>query len=180
MDSTPSSSEPATGSVFSGIRSRASPRYLPKPISTWLSDLNIARSSGCRGSKAPGFGSRSPLRFTSGSVDMPAIDLASSKLRSLNEALHALNDGTNETHWEISNPQGAHAIAVGVNAPVEINIHGSVGYYCAGMNRLAKVTVHGSAGPGIAENMMSGEVVVKGDASQYAGATGKGGLLLIE
>ena len=111
---------------------------------------------------------------------MPAIDLASSELRSLNEALHALNDGTNETRWEIANPRGAHAVAVGVNAPVEIDIRGSVGYYCAGMNRLAKVTVHGSAGPGIAENMMSGEVVVKGDASQYAGATGKGGLLLIE
>ena len=28
--------------------------------------------------------------------------------------------------------------------------------------------------------MMSGKVVVKGDASQYAGATGRGGLLVIE
>ena len=40
--------------------------------------------------------------------------------------------------------------------------------------------MHGSAGPGVAENMMSGEVIVKGDASQYAGATGQGGLLVIE
>ena len=35
-------------------------------------------------------------------------------------------------------------------------------------------------GPGVAENMMSGSVIVKGDASQYAGATGRGGLLVIE
>ncbi len=40
--------------------------------------------------------------------------------------------------------------------------------------------MHGSAGPGVGENMMSGTIVVKGDASQYAGATGKGGLLVIE
>jgi glutamate synthase domain-containing protein 3 len=40
--------------------------------------------------------------------------------------------------------------------------------------------VHGAAGPGVAENMMSGEVRITGDASQYAGATGKGGLLVIE
>jgi methylamine---glutamate N-methyltransferase subunit B len=111
---------------------------------------------------------------------MPTIDLATTELRSLNQSLHELSEGTNETRWEITNPRGSHAVAVGVNAPVEISIRGSVGYYCAGMNRQAKITVHGSVGPGVAENMMSGEVVVKGDASQYAGATGKGGLLVIE
>jgi methylamine---glutamate N-methyltransferase subunit B len=108
------------------------------------------------------------------------VDLATTELRALNQALHELNEGTNETRWEIVNPRGSHAVAVGVNAPVEINVRGSLGYYCAGMNRQAKVTVHGSVGPGVAENMMSGEVIVKGDASQYAGATGRGGLLVIE
>jgi methylamine---glutamate N-methyltransferase subunit B len=108
------------------------------------------------------------------------VDLATTELRALNQALHELNEGTNETPWEIVNPRGSHAVAVGVNAPVEINVRGSLGYYCAGMNRQAKVTVHGSVGPGVAENMMSGEVIVKGDASQYAGATGRGGLLVIE
>ena len=48
------------------------------------------------------------------------------------------------------------------------------------MNKQAAVTVHGSAGPGVAENMMSGSVRITGDASQYAGATGRGGLLVIE
>ena len=111
---------------------------------------------------------------------MPTVDLATTGLRELNEALHKLSEGTNETHWEILNPRGSHAVAVGVNAPAEIAVQGSVGYYCAGMNRQARITVRGSAGPGVAENMMSGEVIVKGDASQYAGATGKGGLLVIE
>jgi glutamate synthase domain-containing protein 3 len=40
--------------------------------------------------------------------------------------------------------------------------------------------IHGSAGVGVAENMMSGFVHVAGDASQSAGATGRGGLLRID
>ncbi len=111
---------------------------------------------------------------------MPVVDLAATGLRELDRALHAQEPGTTGTVWEIVNPRGSHAVAVGVNAPVAVEIQGSVGYYCAGMNREATVTVHGSAGPGVAENMMSGQVTVKGDASQYAGATGKGGLLVIE
>ncbi len=111
---------------------------------------------------------------------MPTVDLATTALRELNQTLHAQGPGTKETLWEVVNPRGAHAVAVGVNAPIGVEIKGSVGYYCAGMNREAAITVHGSAGPGVAENMMSGEVRVKGDASQYAGATGKGGLLVIE
>jgi glutamate synthase domain-containing protein 3 len=111
---------------------------------------------------------------------LATIDLVKTKLRALNQALHAQRSGTNDKLWEVLNPRGAHAIAVGVDAPVTIDIRGSVGYYCAGMNQQAVVTIHGSAGPGVAENMMSGQVIVKGDASQYAGATGKGGLLIIE
>jgi hypothetical protein len=48
------------------------------------------------------------------------------------------------------------------------------------MNKQATIRVAGSVGPGVAENMMSGTVIVEGDASQYAGATGHGGLLVIK
>jgi methylamine---glutamate N-methyltransferase subunit B len=111
---------------------------------------------------------------------MRTIDLSKSSLRELNEDLHRQDSGANEASWEILNPRGAHAVAVGVDAPIAISVKGSVGYYCAGMNKQAAITVHGSAGPGVAENMMSGKVVIKGDASQYAGATGRGGMLVIE
>ncbi len=111
---------------------------------------------------------------------MPVFDLSVTPLRDLNHALHTIAPGSNETAFEVLNPRGSHAVAVGIDAPVSVDIKGSVGYYCAGMNSQATVTVHGSAGPGVAENMMSGTVVVKGDASQYAGATGRGGLLVIE
>ena len=84
------------------------------------------------------------------------------------------------TAWEVVNPKGAHAIAAGVDAPVDITVRGSTGYYCAGMNKQATIRIKGSAGPGVAENMMSGTVIIDGDASQYAGATGHGGLLVIK
>jgi glutamate synthase domain-containing protein 3 len=47
------------------------------------------------------------------------------------------------------------------------------------MNQQATVRVHGNVGVGVAENMMSGRVIVGGFASQSAGATAHGGLLVI-
>ncbi|MGB4825832.1 MAG: GXGXG domain-containing protein [Paracoccaceae bacterium] len=111
---------------------------------------------------------------------MQSFDLGKDGLRALNGALHALKGQTNMTAWEVINPKGAHAIAAGVDAPVDITVRGSTGYYCAGMNKQATIRIKGSAGPGVAENMMSGSVIIDGDASQYAGATGNGGLLVIK
>src|SRR6056297_210975 len=111
---------------------------------------------------------------------MQTFDLEANSLRALNEALQAQSQQTNETAWQVVNPRGSHAIAVGLDAPIEVTVKGSTGYYCAGMNKQATVHIKGSAGPGVAENMMSGTVVVDGDASQYAGATGHGGLLVIK
>src|SRR2546428_6938342 len=110
---------------------------------------------------------------------MPTIDLAHTSLRELNATLHRLKFDGNETHWRVLNPRGQHAVAVGIEAPILVEVEGHVGYYCAGMNKHATVTVNGNAGTGLAENMMSGRVHVKGDASQSAGATGCGGLLII-
>lgn len=111
---------------------------------------------------------------------MQTIDLAETSLRELNSTLQAQRDNTNQIAWAIENPRGSHAVAVGLDAPIEVTVKGSTGYYCAGMNKQATVRVEGSAGPGVAENMMSGSVIIEGDASQYAGATGRGGLLVIK
>jgi glutamate synthase domain-containing protein 3 len=107
------------------------------------------------------------------------FDLSTEPLRRLNHFLH--HELTEElVHVRIKNPDGAHSIAVGVNAPIDIDIEGHAGYYAAGMNQLARITVHGNAGPAVAENMMSGRVHVKGFASVAAGASGQGGLLVID
>jgi methylamine---glutamate N-methyltransferase subunit B len=112
--------------------------------------------------------------------DVEVIDLAVTPLRELNQRLHELAGGAaGPRHWRVINPNGAHAVACGVDADIVVEIEGHVGYYCAGMNKLAAVHVHGNAGPGLAENLMSGSVVVDGNASQSAGATGHGGLLVV-
>jgi glutamate synthase domain-containing protein 3 len=109
------------------------------------------------------------------------VDLATVSLRELNQRLHDVAGHTSgPTHWRVLNPNGAHAVACGIDADVEVEIDGHVGYYCAGMNKRATVRIHGNAGTGLAENMMSGAVFVDGNASQSAGATGRGGLLVIK
>ncbi|MGB0843365.1 MAG: protein GlxC [Alphaproteobacteria bacterium] len=116
---------------------------------------------------------------------MQTIDMAEHDLRHLNSTLQqASNDvassKSNESSWMVENSKGAHALAVGLDGPIEVTIKGSTGYYCAGMNKEATVNVKGSAGPGVGENMMSGSIIVDGDASQYCGATGRGGLLVVK
>ena len=111
---------------------------------------------------------------------MICVDLALSSKRELNQRLHDLAPDTDQTRWQVRNPQGQHALAAGLDAPVSVEIMGHAGYYCAGMNQQASVTIHGNVGVGVAENMMSGRVHVLGDASQSAGATAHGGLLVIE
>jgi glutamate synthase domain-containing protein 3 len=113
-------------------------------------------------------------------TDVSTVDLATVSLRAMHETLHALPPDTNRTTWQVINPRGQHAVAVGLNAPISVVIDGHVGYYAGGMNQRASICINGNAGPGVAENMMSGEVRVRGDASMAAGATGCGGLLVIE
>jgi glutamate synthase domain-containing protein 3 len=113
------------------------------------------------------------------STAVEVVDLAQTPLRELNQRLHDLAGAPGPRAWRVLNPNGAHALAAGLDAEVEVEIEGHVGYYCAGMNKRAIVHVHGNASTGLAENMMSGTVVIDGNASQSAGATGHGGLLVV-
>jgi methylamine---glutamate N-methyltransferase subunit B len=114
------------------------------------------------------------------STSVEVVDLAQTALRDLNQRLHDLARGTpGPRRWRVVNPNGAHAVACGLDAEIDVEIEGHVGYYCAGMNKRATVRVLGNAGPGLAENIMSGAVVVDGNASQSAAATGHGGLVVV-
>ena len=108
------------------------------------------------------------------------LDMTTTDLREVNTTLQAAAKSQANQAYVVINPRGSHAMACGLDGPLNVTIKGSTGYYCAGMNKEALVTVEGSAGPGVAENMMSGVVTIEGDASQYAGATGHGGLLNIK
>jgi glutamate synthase domain-containing protein 3 len=118
------------------------------------------------------------LRVTAGESHKE-FDLSTQTVRELNQYLHRELPASLPT-IVVSNPDGAHSIACGMNAPADIVINGHAGYYVAGMNKHATVTVNGNAGPGAAENMMSGLVRVRGFASTSAGASARGGCLIIE
>jgi len=104
------------------------------------------------------------------------LDLSTSTLREVNGTLHAATDGS----FTITHPRGAHALAAGIDAAIDVEIDGPVGYYCAGMHKTGTVLVNGNASTGLAENIMSGTVRITGNAMMSAGATGCGGLLVIE
>jgi len=104
------------------------------------------------------------------------FDLAVTTRRELNRALHDAADGES---FEVVNPRGAHAVACGITAALDVVVRGSVGYYCAGMHQRGRVLVEGNASTGLAENIMSGVVHITGNATMSAGATGCGGLVVV-
>ena len=116
----------------------------------------------------------------SSSPTKKAFDLAVTTLREVNQYLHGQVSADGIGGVSIENPDGEHSIACGLNAAIDVEINGHVGYYVAGMNKHARVTVNGNAGPGAAENMMSGLVRVRGFASTSAGASARGGCLIVE
>lgn len=108
------------------------------------------------------------------------VDLAEQSVRDLNRAVHQDLQAAGIEQVEVLNPDGAHNIVVGIDAPVRIDILGHAGYFTAGQNKQAKVTVHGNAGRSVGENIMSGTVRIKGHASESVGASGHGGLIVVE
>lgn len=114
-----------------------------------------------------------------GVIDRVTFDLRQTPLRQVNQFLHDAASHAGRV-VKILHPDGAHNIAVGLDAAIDVEIAGHTGYYAAGMNQLAQVTICGNAGPAVAENMMSGRVQVKGFASVSAGASAHGGLLAID
>ena len=92
------------------------------------------------------------------------FDLRETTVRALNQFLHGPAATLAGRQVQVHNTDGAHNLAVGLNAAAHVTLHGHAGYYAAGMNKFARVTVEGSASTGVAENMMSGLVHVKGCA----------------
>lgn len=113
-------------------------------------------------------------------TDIEVVDLAVTPLRELNQRLHDAKNGGGPKNWKIVNPNGAHALAVGIDADLDVLIEGHTGYYTAGMNKHANVTIDGNAGVGVGENIMSGTIRITGNASQACAATGRGGLVVVD
>lgn len=108
------------------------------------------------------------------------LDVATLGVRGVNRYLHRPEIESESAAIRIVNPNGEHNLAVGLTAPVKIDIEGHAGYFIGGMNKHASIVVHGNVGWSVAENIMSGTVRVKGCASECVAASGHGGLVVIE
>lgn len=106
------------------------------------------------------------------------VNLEQTSIRELNQQLHTLQ--AHDNYWQINNSNGGHNIAIGLRQHAQIEIYGSVGYYCGGLNQNADLTIYGHAGAGVAENILSGSVRIHGNVAQYAAASGQGGLVVID
>ena len=76
--------------------------------------------------------------------------------------LQSLRPDSNERAFRVADPE-APTPSRSAQLADRVLIAGHVGFYCGGMNQEARITVDGHAGPGVAENMMSGSVRVRGN-----------------
>lgn len=109
---------------------------------------------------------------------MAVIDCADKSTRDINLATRALL-GEGEPEIRIINPAGRHNLGVGLVHSGKLIIEGTVGNFCGGLSNVADIEIHGNAGWGVADNLMSGQVVVRGTCSSAAGPTLRGGTLVI-
>src|SRR5258706_11858121 len=79
----------------------------------------------------------------------------------------------------VKDPGARHNLAVGILEPVRIRIAGSAGYYCGGLIDGPRIEVDESAGWGLAESMMTGEVIVQGSVGNGAAAAIRGGTVVL-
>ena len=101
------------------------------------------------------------------------FDLSARTVRELNQHLHGTPESLAGQHITVLNPDGAHNIAVGINAPVQVTVVGHAGYYAAGMNKFADVTIEGKiegAGHVRIAGKFKGDVNVQGNVTIEQGA----------
>ncbi len=106
-------------------------------------------------------------------ASLTALELSCAELsvRELNTALRELPDGT---VVNVTEPRGRHNLAVGLSNKLEITIAGNAGYFIGGLCDGPHIAVDGFVGWSVAENLMSGIVRVRGNASECAGASAAG------
>jgi glutamate synthase domain-containing protein 3 len=79
----------------------------------------------------------------------------------------------------VVNPGAKHSLGVGILERCKIRFEGSLGYFGVGLIDGPEVEITGRVGWSVAENMMSGVVVIDKNAGSLAGAAIRGGDLVV-
>ena len=107
--------------------------------------------------------------------DTAVIDATDLTTRKINLELKRIvyDEGVNEV--TIVNPGSKHSLGVGILKRCNLTFEGSPGWYACGLIDGPEVQINGRVGWALAENMMSGSVVVEGPAGSLTGAALRGG-----
>ena len=98
------------------------------------------------------------------------FDAAALSTRQINLELRRLIYDEGVTEVTVRNPGAKHSLAVGILARCRITIDGSLGYFGCGLIDGPEIHITGRVGWSVAENMMSGVVVIDKNAGSLAGA----------
>jgi glutamate synthase domain-containing protein 3 len=112
--------------------------------------------------------------------DRAELDARELSTRKVNAELRWLLYEQGVKEVTVRNPSARHSLGVGILTRCRITFDGSLGYFGCGLIDGPEVHVAGRVGWSVAENMMSGIVVVEGNAGSLAGAALRGGDLLIK
>jgi methylamine---glutamate N-methyltransferase subunit B len=107
------------------------------------------------------------------------FDAAELTPRLINLELRRLLYTEGITEVTVRNPGARHSLAVGLLTRCRITIDGSLGYFGCGLIDGPEIHVTGRVGWSVAENMMSGVVVIDKNAGSLTGAALRGGDLVI-
>jgi len=103
---------------------------------------------------------------------MATIDLSAVAISEANERIRAF--GAEGEDVEIINPDARHHIGVGLTHPITVRVRGSAGYFCAGLTDGPRFEIDNNVGWGLADNMLGGAVIVRGNAGAIAGVAIRG------
>jgi glutamate synthase domain-containing protein 3 len=107
------------------------------------------------------------------------IDASGIYYRDLNTRLRELVNGGAE-RIELHNVHGQRYLGTDLNAPVEIEIHGTPGNDMGAFMNGPRLTVHGNAQDGCGNTMNDGEIIVHGRAGDTVGLSARGGKIFIK
>jgi methylamine---glutamate N-methyltransferase subunit B len=100
--------------------------------------------------------------------------------RKINAELRWLIYEQGVTDVTVRDPSARHSLGVAILARCRIRFEGSLGYFGCGLIDGPEVEITGRVGWSVAENMMSGVVVVESNAGSLAGAALRGGDLVVK
>jgi methylamine---glutamate N-methyltransferase subunit B len=107
------------------------------------------------------------------------FDAAELTTRQINLELRRLVYDEGIKDVTILNPGAKHSLAVGILARCKITIEGSLGYFGCGLIDGPEIEVKGRVGWSVAENMMSGVVLIDKNAGSLTGAALRGGDVVV-